>query len=115
MEKIWKGVSYFNAISPVKGPISPITWLEAPRSQIGLLPSLLLIVCYYAVITISTVSNISIISIVLTIYTIILQSLSWESSPRDAAVMRASHMTYSLNSLKGGYIGDYIGDYYRGY
>ena len=22
---------------------------------------------------------------------------------------------YSLNSLKGGYIGDYIGDYYRGY
>ena len=25
------------------------------------------------------------------------------------------YMTYSLNSLKGGYIGDYIGDYYRGY
>ena len=24
-------------------------------------------------------------------------------------------MSYSLNSLKGGYIGDYIGDYYRGY
>ena len=24
-----------------------------------------------------------------------------------------SHMYYSLNSLKGGYIGDYIGDYYR--
>ena len=23
------------------------------------------------------------------------------------------HMSYSLNSLKGGYIGDYIGDYYR--
>ena len=23
-------------------------------------------------------------------------------------------MSYSLNSLKGGYIGDYIGDYYRG-
>ena len=22
---------------------------------------------------------------------------------------------YSLNSLKGGYIGDYIGDYYRAY
>ena len=22
-------------------------------------------------------------------------------------------MSYSLNSLKGGYIGDYIGDYYR--
>ena len=26
-----------------------------------------------------------------------------------------SYMSYSLNSLKGGYIGDYIGDYYRGY
>ena len=25
------------------------------------------------------------------------------------------NMSYSLNSLKGGYIGDYIGDYYRGY
>ena len=25
------------------------------------------------------------------------------------------YMYYSLNSLKGGYIGDYIGDYYRGY
>ena len=24
-------------------------------------------------------------------------------------------MNYSLNSLKGGYIGDNIGDYYRGY
>ena len=24
-------------------------------------------------------------------------------------------MSYSLNSLKGGYIRDYIGDYYRGY
>ena len=23
-------------------------------------------------------------------------------------------MSYSLNSLKGGYTGDYIGDYYRG-
>ena len=26
-----------------------------------------------------------------------------------------AHVSYSLNSLKGGYIGDYIGDYYRGY
>ena len=26
-----------------------------------------------------------------------------------------SHMSHSLNSLKGGHIGDYIGDYYRGY
>ena len=25
------------------------------------------------------------------------------------------HMSYSLNSLKGVYIGNYIGDYYRGY
>ena len=25
------------------------------------------------------------------------------------------HVSYSLNSLMGGYIGDYIGDYYRGY
>ena len=25
------------------------------------------------------------------------------------------HVSYSLNSLKGGYMGDYIGDYYRGY
>ena len=25
------------------------------------------------------------------------------------------HMSYSLNSLKGGYIGDNIGHYYRGY
>ena len=24
-------------------------------------------------------------------------------------------MSYSLNSLNGGYVGDYIGDYYRGY
>ena len=26
-----------------------------------------------------------------------------------------SHVSYSLNSFKGGYIGDNIGDYYRGY
>ena len=25
------------------------------------------------------------------------------------------HMSHSLNSLKGGYIGDYIGDYYMGH
>ena len=29
--------------------------------------------------------------------------------------MHQRHMTYSLNPLNGGYIGDYIGDYYRGY
>ena len=26
-----------------------------------------------------------------------------------------AQMSYNLNSLKGGYIGDYIGDYYRRY
>ena len=29
--------------------------------------------------------------------------------------LQCSHMSYSLNSLKGGYIRDYIGDCYRGY
>ena len=24
------------------------------------------------------------------------------------------HRSYSLNSLKGGYVGDYVGDYYTG-
>ena len=28
---------------------------------------------------------------------------------------RRAQMGHSLNSLKGGYIGDYIGDYYRAY
>ena len=28
---------------------------------------------------------------------------------------RYPHIRHSLNSLKGGYIGDYIGDYHRGY
>ena len=28
---------------------------------------------------------------------------------------RELYMSYSLNSLKGGYIGDYIRDYYGGY
>ena len=27
----------------------------------------------------------------------------------------AGHMSYSLNSPKGAYIGDYIGEYYRDY
>ena len=27
----------------------------------------------------------------------------------------AEDVSHSLNSIKGGYIGDYIGDYYRGY
>ena len=35
------------------------------------------------------------------------------------SILRASktppNMSHSLNSLKGGYIGDYVGDYFRGY
>ena len=41
-----------------------------------------------------------------------------ESATRRARLgsyTEGHHMYYSLNSLKGGYIGDYIGDYYRGY
>ena len=29
--------------------------------------------------------------------------------------VRAIYMSYSLNSLKGGYIGDNLGNYYRAY
>ena len=36
-------------------------------------------------------------------------------SRKLAGFQRQPHMSYSLNSLKGGYIGDFIGDYYRGY
>ena len=35
-----------------------------------------------------------------------------EKRLRNALLLNMSH---SLNSLKGGYIGDYIGNYYRGY
>ena len=36
--------------------------------------------------------------------------------PHAALALHFSgYMRYSLNSLKGGKIGDYIGDYYRGY
>ena len=38
----------------------------------------------------------------------VLSSLSGECGNRV-------HMKHSLNSLKGGYIGDYIWDYYRAY
>ena len=34
---------------------------------------------------------------------------------KETLILGNSHMSHSLNSLKGGYIGDYIGDYYRGY
>ena len=33
----------------------------------------------------------------------------------DQVAFGGNHMYYSLNSLKGGYIGDYIRDYHRGY
>ena len=33
----------------------------------------------------------------------------------NQAELWETHMSYSLDSLKGGYIGDYIGHYYRGY
>ena len=36
-----------------------------------------------------------------------------DSFPNLGALGDARHMSYSLNSLKGGYIGDYIRDYYR--
>ena len=29
--------------------------------------------------------------------------------------LQTPYMNHSLNSLKGGYIGDYVRDYYRGY
>ena len=29
--------------------------------------------------------------------------------------LKSYHMSHSLNSLKGDYIGEYIGNYYRGY
>ena len=33
--------------------------------------------------------------------------------PREKHNQNTANMSYSLNCLKGGYIGDYIGDYYR--
>ena len=39
-------------------------------------------------------------------------AVTWQL-PRPQAHME--HVSHSLNSLKGGYIGDYIGDYYRAY
>ena len=42
-----------------------------------------------------------------------------ESQFSEAELYPALHVSYSLNSLKGGYMrgymGDYMGDYYRGY
>ena len=35
--------------------------------------------------------------------------------PRFLDVRLYSYVSHSLNSSKGGYIGDYIGDYYRAY
>ena len=39
----------------------------------------------------------------------------WEEISGRQNTLYGLHMSHSLNSLKGGYIGDYIGDYYRGY
>ena len=47
--------------------------------------------------------------------------LRYQAAPNNSWVLLPGffcqnlHMSHSLNSLKGGYIGDYIGDYYRGY
>ena len=38
-----------------------------------------------------------------------------EGTRASKRLQDSSHVSYSLNSLKGGYIGDYIGDYYSGY
>ena len=39
----------------------------------------------------------------------------WLLGGNGEADQYGMYMSYSLNSLKGGYIGDYIGDYYRAY
>ena len=45
-----------------------------------------------------------------------LSSVSPAKAPRLAKWLQdSSHVSYRLNSLKGGYMGDYIGDYYGGY
>ena len=45
----------------------------------------------------------------------ILWSLFIETLKKVPLNLGNSHMSSSLNSLKGGYIGDYIGGYYRAY
>ena len=45
-----------------------------------------------------------------------LSTLAWTFSlTKVLSDQKHIHMSYSLNSLRGVYIGDYIGDYYRGY
>ena len=43
----------------------------------------------------------------------------WTSNENDKmkgrVAIREFYVSYSLNSLKGGYIGDSIGHYYKGY
>ena len=43
-----------------------------------------------------------------------LRQVWFRSGLREVPDIR-DYLSYSRNSLKGGYIGDYIGDYYRGY
>ena len=45
------------------------------------------------------------------------QGLGFRVEKESRAIVPYSipHMSYSLNSLRGGYIRDYIGGYYRGY
>ena len=37
---------------------------------------------------------------------------SIQGTPRGTMFLTTTYMGYSLNSLKGGYIGEYVGDYY---
>ena len=41
--------------------------------------------------------------------------VEWAQVVGLTAEERLRHASYSLNSLKLGYIGDYLGDYYRAY
>ena len=38
-----------------------------------------------------------------------------EGDSQSSQLLFETYVSYSLNSLKGGYIGGYIRDYYRGY
>ena len=45
------------------------------------------------------------------------QSWSLKTTPiiKTTVLHAGTCVSYGLNSVKGGYIGDYIGEYYRGY
>ena len=42
-------------------------------------------------------------------------SARFNAAMKKSCTIPRTDVYHSLNSLKGGYIGDYIGDYYRGY